>query len=54
MLKMLCSGGKDGSELMETVGCENEPQQAINSVLKDLSECLACEATTSLVCSLVL
>ncbi|XBH76687.1 hypothetical protein VPH35_103288 [Triticum aestivum] len=48
MLKMLCSGGKDGSELMETVGCENEPQQAINSVLKDLSECLTCEATTSL------
>uniref|UniRef100_A0A287TEU8 Uncharacterized protein n=2 Tax=Hordeum vulgare subsp. vulgare TaxID=112509 RepID=A0A287TEU8_HORVV len=48
MLKMLCSGGKDGSELMETVGCENDPQQAINSVLKDLSECLTCEATTSL------
>ncbi|KAI4979476.1 hypothetical protein ZWY2020_016229 [Hordeum vulgare] len=48
MLKMLSSGGKDGSELMETVGCENEPQQAINSVLKDLSECLTCEATTSL------
>uniref|UniRef100_A0ACD5VAE8 Uncharacterized protein n=1 Tax=Avena sativa TaxID=4498 RepID=A0ACD5VAE8_AVESA len=48
MLKLLCNGGTDGSEMME-VGSENDrPQQAISSVLKDLSECLTCEAATSL------
>lgn len=54
MLKLLCNGGIDGSELMEAVESENDrPLQAISSVLKDLSDCLTCEATTSLVCSLV-
>ncbi|CAM0947306.1 unnamed protein product [Alopecurus aequalis] len=49
MLKLLCNGGTDGSEPMEAAGSENDrPQQAISSVLKDLSECLTCEATTSL------
>ncbi|OEL18343.1 hypothetical protein BAE44_0020637 [Dichanthelium oligosanthes] len=48
MLKLLCSGGKDGSEQMGTEGCENDRSQVINSVLVDLSECLSCEATCSL------
>lgn len=49
MLKLLCNGGTDGSELMEDVGSENDrPQQAISSILQDLSECLTCEATTTL------
>jgi hypothetical protein len=55
MLKLLCNGGTDGSEVMEAVGSENDrSQQAISAVLQDLSECLTCEATSSLVCSLVL
>jgi hypothetical protein len=55
MLKLLCNGGTDGSELMEADKSENDrSQQAISSVLQDLSECLTCDATTSLVCSLVL
>lgn len=49
MLKILCSGSKGGSEQMEAVGRENDrPQRAISSVLKDLSEYLTCEATSSL------
>lgn len=49
MLKLLCNGGKGSSELMEAVGFENDrPQQATSSVLKDLSECLTCDATNSL------
>ena len=49
-LKLLCSGGKDGSKQMESEGCENDRSQVISSVLVDLSECLSCEATCSLVC----
>ncbi|KAM0823579.1 hypothetical protein ACQ4PT_070784 [Festuca glaucescens] len=49
MLKLLCNGGTDGSEVMEAVGSENDrSQQAISTVLQDLSECLTCEATSSL------
>lgn len=49
MLKLLCNGGTDGSEVMEAVGSENDrSQQAISAVLQDLSECLTCEATSSL------
>jgi len=50
MLKLLCSGGKGGSEQLESEGCENDRSQVISSVLVDLSECLSCEATCSLVC----
>ena len=52
MLKLLCSGGKGGSEQLESEGCENDRSQVISSVLVDLSECLSCEATCSLVCYL--
>uniref|UniRef100_A0A0A9DZB6 Uncharacterized protein n=1 Tax=Arundo donax TaxID=35708 RepID=A0A0A9DZB6_ARUDO len=49
MLKLLCSGGKDGSEQMESEGNENNSSKhAISSVLEDLSECLTCEATCCL------
>ncbi|KAK1614455.1 hypothetical protein QYE76_019972 [Lolium multiflorum] len=49
MLKLLCNGGTDGSEVMEAVGSEDDrSQQAISAVLQDLSECLTCEATSSL------
>ncbi|KAM0864810.1 hypothetical protein ACQ4PT_043686 [Festuca glaucescens] len=49
MLKLLCNGGTDGSEVMEAVGSENDrSQQAISAVLQDLSECLTCGATSSL------
>ncbi|CAN6271296.1 unnamed protein product [Urochloa humidicola] len=57
MLKLLCSGGKDGSEQMESEGCESDRSQVISSVLVDLSECLSCEATCSLeieLCRLVI
>ncbi|CAN6230181.1 unnamed protein product [Urochloa humidicola] len=57
MLKLLCSGGKDGSEQMESEGCESDRSQIISSVLVDLSECLSCEATCSLeieLCRLVI
>ncbi|CAN6247332.1 unnamed protein product [Urochloa humidicola] len=57
MLKLLCSGGKDGSERMESEGCESDRSQVISSVLVDLSECLSCEATCSLeieLCRLVI
>ncbi|CAL5060526.1 unnamed protein product [Urochloa decumbens] len=57
MLKLLCSGGKDGSEEMESEGCESDRSQVISSVLVDLSECLSCEATCSLeieLCRLVI
>ena len=50
MLELLCSGGKGGSEQLESEGCENDRSQVISSVLVDLSECLSCEATCSLVC----
>ncbi|KAL6629225.1 hypothetical protein ACP70R_028990 [Stipagrostis hirtigluma subsp. patula] len=57
-LKLLCTGVKDGSEQMESEGCENDrSQQAISSVLEDLSDCLSCEATCSLaieLCRLVI
>ena len=50
MLKLLCSGGKDGSEQMESEACENNrSQEVISSVLADLSDCLTSEATCSLV-----
>ena len=50
MLKLLCSGGKDGSEQMESETCENNrSQEVISSVLADLSDCLTSEATCSLV-----
>ena len=50
MLKLLCSGGKDGSEQMESEACENnKSQEVISSVLADLSDCLTSEATCSLV-----
>ncbi|XP_047078804.1 protein SENSITIVE TO UV 2-like [Lolium rigidum] len=49
MLKLLCNRGTDGPEVMEAVGSENDrSQQAISAVLQDLSECLTCEATSSL------
>ncbi|KAJ1277696.1 hypothetical protein BS78_04G023300 [Paspalum vaginatum] len=58
MLKLLCSGGKDGSEQMELEGCENDrSQEVISSVLVDLSDCLTSEATCSLeieLCRLVI
>lgn len=45
MLKLLCSGGKDGSGRMESEGSESDrSKQAISLVLEDLSECLTCEA----------
>jgi hypothetical protein len=48
MLKLLCSGGKDGPGQMELEGSESDrPKQAITSVFEDLSECLICEATCS-------
>jgi hypothetical protein len=46
MLKLLCSGGKDGSEQMESGACENDRSC---SVLVDLSDCLTSKATCSLV-----
>ena len=50
MLKLLCSGGKDGSEQMESETCENNrSQEVISSVLVDLSDCLTSETTCSLV-----
>ncbi|CAD6248215.1 unnamed protein product [Miscanthus lutarioriparius] len=58
MLKLLCSGGKDGSEQMESEACENnKSQEVISSVLADLSDCLTSEATCSLgieLCRLVI
>ncbi|XP_062224193.1 protein SENSITIVE TO UV 2 isoform X1 [Phragmites australis] len=58
ILKLLCSGGKDGSEQMESEGIKNDrSKQAVSSVLEDLSECLTCEATCSLgieLCRLVI
>ncbi|CAD6252010.1 unnamed protein product [Miscanthus lutarioriparius] len=58
MLKLLCSGGKDGSEQMESEACENNrSQEVISSVLADLSDCLTSEATCSLgieICRLVI
>ncbi|XP_066321127.1 protein SENSITIVE TO UV 2-like [Miscanthus floridulus] len=58
MLKLLCSGGKDGSEQMESEACENNrSQEVISSVLVDLSDCLTSEATCSLgieICRLVI
>ncbi|XP_066324839.1 protein SENSITIVE TO UV 2-like isoform X2 [Miscanthus floridulus] len=58
MLKLLCSGGKDGSEQMESEACENNrSQEVISSVLADLSDCLTSEATCSLgieLCRLVI
>lgn len=53
MLKLMCSGGKDGSGQMELEGSESDKRkQAISSVLEDLSECLTCEAKCSQVCSI--
>lgn len=49
-LKLLRIGGKDGSEQMESEGCQNDGSQVISSVLVDLSECLSCGTTCSLVC----
>ncbi|XP_021314709.1 uncharacterized protein LOC8055087 isoform X2 [Sorghum bicolor] len=58
MLKLLCSGGKDGSEQMESEACENNrSKELISSVLADLSDCLTSEATCSLgieLCRLVI
>lgn len=58
MLKLLCSGGKDVSEQMESEARENNrSQEVISSVLADLSDCLTSEATCSLgieLCRLVI
>ncbi|WVZ99845.1 hypothetical protein U9M48_045086 [Paspalum notatum var. saurae] len=49
MLKLLCSGGKDGSEQMELEGFENDrSQEVISSVLVDFFDCLTSDATCSL------
>lgn len=50
MLKLLCSGGKDGSKQMGSEACESDrSQEVISSVLVDLSDCLTCGETCSLV-----
>ncbi|KAK3155921.1 hypothetical protein QOZ80_2AG0100430 [Eleusine coracana subsp. coracana] len=47
MLKLLCSGGKDGSEQISEGSESDRSKQAISLVLEDLSECLTCEGKCS-------
>ncbi|GJN18895.1 hypothetical protein PR202_gb06106 [Eleusine coracana subsp. coracana] len=47
MLKLLCCGGKDGSEQISEGSESDRSKQAIRLVLEDLSECLTCDGNCS-------